>query len=203
MPNLIRNKKLLQNKSGGALQPLAFIRPVNYSEMKVTPFQKLFWYQLLLTLFQLCISLPTSYLTEMMLQQIYIYKLIQVLLNLSQTTARSMRLSKKMPHFRNRMEVEIHPAFKLPPNCIAGNVWFQQYKDSKTMQKRFSQNCMVTIAGVHSQHKAVQRRFLPNISHCSRGWLKTNCNFWQSANPTDLFLNTFTNNADLHSSLLH
>lgn len=27
MPNLIRNKQLLQNKTGGALQPLAFLRP--------------------------------------------------------------------------------------------------------------------------------------------------------------------------------
>lgn len=71
------------------------------------------------------------------------------------------------------------------------------------MQKRFSQNCISTTAWAHSQRKAVQRRFFSNISHCSRGWLKTNCNFWQSANPTDLFLNTFTNNADLHSNLLH
>lgn len=27
MPNLIRNKQLLQNKTGGVLQPLAFLRP--------------------------------------------------------------------------------------------------------------------------------------------------------------------------------
>lgn len=91
--------------------------------------------------------MPTFYSTEMTLQQIRIYNVTQVLHNLAETTERNTRPSQKMPHFRNRMEVEFHPAFKLSSNFIASNSdQFQQYENSTIRQKRFSPTCTSTTA---------------------------------------------------------